>query len=103
MNEAYELLKVFSPILAALISGYCLLLSQRTKKLEVKLLQAYKDVRFYQAVESVHVEMEIGRSEVDNKKKVRAIVRKEIGLDNSGLAPSQIDRAIERIKGFSLL
>lgn len=98
MNDFYEMFKALSPIMAACITGYCLLLVHRSKEMKVKLLKAYQDVRFYQAVEEVHVDMNVGRGEGDNKKKVRAVVRKEFNFQNSGLAPSQVERAIEKFK-----
>jgi len=102
MVDVLDVLQVVSPVLASLVSGYCVLLSQRAKKVETKLLQAYKDIRFYQEVEKVHIEMNVGREGLCNKKKVRGIVRKEFGIDNSGLAPSQVDRAIAKLKGLSV-
>jgi hypothetical protein len=95
--DIFELFKAVSPILAAVITGYCVVLSNRSKDLNTKLLRAYKDVQFYQTVEDIHVQMNIGRGEKDNKRKVRAIVRSEFKYNNSGKAPSQVEREVYKL------
>jgi hypothetical protein len=91
-----ELIKASSPLIAAIISGACLVLVSRHKRMQEKLLTAYQDIQFLQAVELVHVEMTIGRGESDNKNRVRSIVRNELDIHNSGITPSQVKRNIDK-------
>ena len=99
-----ELIKAASPLIAAVISGACLLLVSRHKRMQEKLLIAYQDIQFLQAVEKVHVEMNIGRGENDNQRRVRSIVRKEMLIESSGITPSKVRRNIDKYnKRFSIL
>jgi hypothetical protein len=93
-----ELIKVTAPLVAAIISGACLLLVSRHKRMQEKLLLAYEDIQFFQSVEQVHVEMNIGRGESDNKRRVRGIVREEMLIDSSGITPSKVRRNIDKYK-----
>jgi len=70
------------------------------RKLKTSLLEAYQDLRVYQEVERVHVEMNIGRGETSNMNKVRNIVFEEKGIRTSGKnSPAQVERKIARLEG----
>lgn len=89
-------------VIAALVTVLGLLVTSRVvlsrRVLRQKLMEAYQDMRVLQEVEQVHVEIEIGRSGVSNKRKVRDIVADEKGLRVSGNnSPAQLERKIERL------
>ena len=99
-----EVLKVSAPIIAAFVGGVFMLLLHRHQKMRLMLLNAYQDIQFLQAVENVHVEMNIGRGGKSNKVFVRNLVRKEKGLNLSGIRPSQVERRIEQFqRRFTLM
>jgi hypothetical protein len=87
-----------SVIFAAVISGLAIILSARAilkkKVLRRKLMAAYQDLAFMYEVEAVHIGMEIGRGETDNKIKVRNIVRSEKGFTLSGKSKTEIQREL---------
>ena len=96
----FEAFKALIPVMTAIISGLFLILANRHKRIKLKLLDAYHDIKFLQFVEKIHVEMNIGRGDKDNKRLVRDIVRKEMGLNHSGISPSKVQQRIEQLKSI---
>lgn len=91
-------------IVGALIALTGLLITSKAilnrKTLKRHLLTAYNDLRVYQEVERVHVEMEIGRGNPSNLVRVRRLVSEEKGLRVSGTnAPSQVEQKVARLEG----
>ena len=93
--ELIELAKTISPVIAALVTGLFVWSSHRHQNIKKDLLEAYRNIQFLQAVENVHVEMNIGRENIDNKRKVRKIVRDDYGYEHSGITPAAVNRKIE--------
>lgn len=103
MNEAIliAIIEASSIVLASIISGLAITLSARAilkkKVLRRRLISAYQDLLFLYEVEKVHIDMEIGRGESDNKIKVRNIVRTEKELVLSGKSKSEIQRGLSAL------
>lgn len=89
-------------IVAALITILGLSIASRMvlsrRQLRIKLAEAYSDLIVLQAIETVHVDMEIGRKLPSNKRKVRDIVAEEKGMRVSGNnSPAQVTRKLAQL------
>lgn len=92
-----NIIKAIAPIFSAIASIIIVLYMYRYKKIKKRLINAYQEIRFLQAVEKVHLEMNIGRGETSNKNKVRSIVREELKIANMGWTPSLIEKHLRRL------
>lgn len=97
MEVTISILKIAAPIVAAFITGWFVHQAKGKKELTAKLLRAYQDIRFFQELEKVHNELNIGRGESDKKLLARNIVRKESGYCYSGDTPSVVEKKIARL------
>jgi len=97
MEIAIKILTVMAPIIAAFITGWFVHNAKGKKEVNQKLLRAYQDIRFFQQLEKVHNELNIGRGESDKKVLARNIVRNEFGYTHSGDTPSMVEKRIARL------
>lgn len=88
-------------IVAAILTSAALLFSAfavfSKKRLRKMLKTALNDLQYFQYLEKVHVEMEIGRTGKSNKLMARATVRDETGLIHSGMAMSAVKRKLQSL------
>lgn len=94
-------IKVAPPIFAAFISGLFILRVHSQNRLKEKLLAAYRDIEFLQAVEQAHVVMTTERSGKSNQRYVRKLVRDKHRLVFSGMSPNTVRYQIKRMESAS--
>jgi len=97
-----SMIEAFGVIVAAVITVIGLVFTSLTvidkKKTLQQLVVAYRDLRVYQEAEIVYNEIEIGRGEPSNQRKVRDIVFREQGIRASGTnSPAQVERKLDQL------
>lgn len=103
MNQALliPIIEASGVIIASIITGACLLLSAKAvfskKQLRRKLVIALSDLAFFQAVEEIHVQMEIGREKPNNKVKVRKIAQAELEFTHSGRSLGEVKKQLQQL------
>lgn len=98
------IIEASSIILASVITGAALLFSAYAvyskKQLRRKLITALNDLYFFQSAEDIHVGMEVGRNDLDNKVMVRKKVTEETGFIHSGMSRSIVRRELQRLQSI---
>lgn len=91
-------------VLAAILTGAALLLSAfavySKKRLKRMLLTALNDLYYFQYLEKVHIEMEIGRRGKSNQLIARERVNKETGLTHSGMAMGAVKQKLRNLQSI---